>query len=84
MDQGDLASVLVAVIAGAIAIVVTLNETRARQKTDEEVEKLKAGLAENAAERGARRAYEYEARKRLYATVEPLLFQLATASEGAR
>ncbi len=35
-------------------------------------------------EASARRAYEYEARKRLYAEVEPLLFQVESAAAGAR
>jgi hypothetical protein len=38
-----------------------------------------AALAEKSAERNARRDYEYEARKRLYSEIEPLLFQLYEA-----
>jgi hypothetical protein len=42
-----------------------------------------AALAETSAERNARRDYEYEARKRLYSEIEPLLFQLYEALEEA-
>ena len=40
-------------------------------------------LAERRAEQDARRDYEYAARRRLYDTVAPLLFQLGELSEGA-
>jgi hypothetical protein len=48
-----------------------------------DLEQFKAEIADDLAAQSARRAYEYEARKRLYAQVEPLLFQLFEASEGA-
>jgi hypothetical protein len=48
-----------------------------------ELEEFKAGIADDTAARNARRGYEYDARKRLYEQVEPLLFQLFEAAEGA-
>ena len=45
--------------------------------------KLRSELAETSAERDARRDYEYDARKKLYAEYEPLLFQLIEQSENA-
>lgn len=48
-----------------------------------DVEYLKHKLDEQAAERDARRDYEYDARKRLYSDVEPLLFQLHESLEEA-
>jgi hypothetical protein len=48
-----------------------------------ELEQFKANVADELAAHNARRAYEYEARKRLYEQVEPLLFQLFEAAEGA-
>jgi hypothetical protein len=48
-----------------------------------EIEFLRARLGEQGKERDARRDYEYEAHKRLYAECEPLLFQLADMAEHA-
>lgn len=43
---------------------------------------LKARLDEGAAERKAQRDYEYEARKKLYAQIEPLMLQVGFAAEN--
>jgi hypothetical protein len=48
-----------------------------------DLEAFKAQIADDLAARNARRDYEYDARKRLYAQVEPLLFQLFEAAETA-
>jgi hypothetical protein len=48
-----------------------------------ELEEFKAGLTEELAVRSARRSYEYDAKRRLYTQVEPLLFQLFEAAESA-
>jgi len=50
-------------------------------KNQADLEQLKSSLAEQGQDRNARRDYEYEARKRLYAECEPLLFQLAEMAE---
>lgn len=50
---------------------------------DRDLEKLKSELGDASAERNARRDYEYDARKKLYAEYEPLLFQLIEQSENA-
>jgi hypothetical protein len=44
--------------------------------------KLRARLDESSGERKAQRDYEYEARKRLYAEVQPLMIQIALACEA--
>lgn len=49
-----------------------------------EVELYKHALEGQSAEQDARRDYEYEARKRLYQDIEPLLFQLVEFSESAQ
>ena len=46
-----------------------------------QIEEVKAKLADQTSAEAARRAYEYEARKRLYAEVEPLFFKLYEAVE---
>jgi hypothetical protein len=48
------------------------------------LEKLRTELAEEQAEKKARRDYQYEARKRLYQQYEPLLFQLVECCESAK
>lgn len=53
----------------------------AKNQTD--IEFLRSKLGEQGKERDARRDYEYEAHKRLYAECEPLLFQLADLAEHA-
>jgi hypothetical protein len=44
---------------------------------------LESELANKAAERDARRDYEYEAKKRLYHEIEPYLFLFSELSESA-
>jgi hypothetical protein len=53
-------------------------------KNQADVEFLRARLGEQGKERDARRDYEYDAHKRLYAECEPLLFQLADLAEQAK
>src|ERR1700744_4269110 len=48
-----------------------------------ELEQFKARVADDLADLNARRAYEYDAKKSLYVRVEPLLFGLFEAAEGA-
>jgi hypothetical protein len=62
------------------------HETQLRKKQEEfeqDLELLRGRLREVEAERDARRDYEYEARKRLYSEIQPLLFQLQELSESA-
>jgi hypothetical protein len=47
------------------------------------LEALKADLTERQAEADARRAYEYDARKRLYEVYEPLRMRLLDCTDGA-
>jgi hypothetical protein len=56
-------------------------ELTAKNQTD--IEFLRSRLGEQGKDRDARRDYEYEAHKRLYAECEPLLFQLADLAEHA-
>ena len=48
-----------------------------------ELEGYKAGISDELAAQNARRTYEYEAKRSLYVQVEPLLFRLFEAAEGA-
>ena len=71
---------VIAAIISALALVALafLNFRMQRQ-----LQAIKASLEEAQAERDARLDYEYEARKRLYSELQPLLFQLKELSEGA-
>ena len=51
-------------------------------KAQKELEELRGKIAEQKTEKDARRAYEFEAHKKLYEQCEPLLFQLAELAEG--
>src|SRR6185369_4404651 len=50
-------------------------------KNQSDIELLRSRLGEQGKDRDARRDYQYEAHKRLYAECEPLLFQLADFAE---
>jgi len=71
-----LASIVVSVLSAAFGFLAT----RANQR---DVERLKAQFSEEKGEADARRAYTYEALKRLYAEYEPLRFQLVESVESA-
>ncbi len=72
-----------ALIGALIAAFVALRGQKVARAAALDVEKLRVQLQAGASDRDARRDYEYEARKRLYADVEPLLFQLVEAAEVA-
>lgn len=73
----------VAVIAAVSALAVAVYNSIATFRAQRRLEKLRADFAQQNAERDARRDYEYEARKRLYAECEPLLFDLYELAVGA-
>jgi hypothetical protein len=77
------AKFLTAVITAIVSLGVALFGYVATRRNQRDVEQLKAILAEQKAERDARRDYEYEARKRLYRECGPLFFQLSELSEIA-
>src|ERR1700745_3527460 len=75
----DVIPIIVALVSGVVsiaaAVIATLN---ARS-----VERLRTRLSSEAGAEAARRDYEYDALKRLYAEFEPVRFQLIEASENA-
>jgi len=97
MNSELIAAIIAAVVAVGCAILTAItarssqrkaheHECRLeefRQRLDKDVKRVEAQLGDQSAERNARRDYEYEARKRLYAEVEPILFQLVELSEAA-
>lgn len=80
-----------AAVATAVFSVYTQHQTAEENKnrdtklatTNKSLEELRDRLSRRAAEESARRDYEYEARKRLYTQIQPLLFQLAELCEGS-
>lgn len=97
MDPEVISAYIAAAVAVGCAILTTIttraSERKARQhevrieefkaRLEGDVRYIEAQLADKNAERDARRDYEYEARKRLYTEVEPILFQLVELSEAA-
>jgi hypothetical protein len=82
--------VLVAMISGLFALLVAgvaLMQSRrseaAQRSAQVDLESLKATLAAELAEGNALRDYEYDARRRLYSEVGPLVFQLTELSDAA-
>ena len=72
-----------AIVAGAVSLLVSLVTLIWDPINQRRVEKLRSQFEDWVREKDARRDYVYEARKRLYTEVEPLLFQLFEATDGA-
>jgi hypothetical protein len=90
-DEAKLALGLAAAFVTAVASLVValinrhaMKEAGARaQAHNTELERLKAALQATQAQQDAYSAYVYDARRRLYAEFQPLLFQLVEACESA-
>ena len=89
--QVEVVTALVAAAASLAVAGASFASTRAngrelerlRQTNSVELEQIKSDLESARANVSARLSYEYEARKRLYEKVEPLIFQLTIAAESA-
>jgi hypothetical protein len=79
-------AVVTSVIAAATsicgALITAILGQRIKRRNDEELERLKAELGEAKAESDAMRDYRYDAVKRLYTDLQPLLFQLSLLCES--
>jgi hypothetical protein len=82
------AAVISAIVSGVVAIAVAILNPfmqreieRLKGQIGGATERLKAQLASEDAAKKARLEYEFDARKRLYSELEPLLFQLFEAAE---
>ena len=76
-----LTSVGVSFIAQFFNLFSGVRLERLRSDLLRKIESARAELSDLNSARNARRDYEYDARKRLYAEIEPLLFQLYEAAE---
>ena len=68
---------------GAIQVDADEKRQKRQQEMQQELEELKSRIDERRSAETARRDYEYEARKRLYAEIEPIRFQIFEALEEA-
>jgi hypothetical protein len=79
-------AVVTSVIAAAAsicgALITAVLAQRIKRRNDEQLERLKNELSEAKAERDAARDYRYDAIKRLYTDLQPLLFQLSLLCEA--
>lgn len=76
-------AIALAVITGLLGLLGALVSIFLTQRNNKELELLRFKLSGAAEEEKARRDYHYEARKRLYEQIEPLLFQLVEQGENA-
>jgi hypothetical protein len=77
-------TIVVALIGSCSSLLLSLYQTRQGRRNQRELEVVKLRLAEQQAERNARRDYEYKALQRLYEEYEPIRFQLIDALECAK
>jgi hypothetical protein len=86
-DNNSRLEILKAALTSDNNLKLELLKAELLEKNNQKLEILKAQLAvsneETTGENKARRDYVYEARKRLYQEVDPLLFQLTELSENA-
>jgi hypothetical protein len=78
-----LTSVIAAVASLCGALITAVLGQRIKRGNDEHLEQVKAELSESQAERKAQRDYRYDAIKRLYTDLQPLLFQLSELCDSA-
>lgn len=78
---------VIALITAAASLVVSVTTAAVsasfRRRSETELAQLQSQLTEEQSERAARRDYVYEARKRLYAEFQPVLFQMVERCSGA-
>jgi hypothetical protein len=78
-----IASVIAAVASVCGALITAVLGTRIKARNDERLKVFEAKLTDAQAERDAARDYRYDAIKRLYTDLQPLLFQLSSLCESA-
>lgn len=74
---------ITSLVVAIIAMLTSFANSRKVASSNEKLAELTARLRDEESIRDARRDYEYEALKRLYAECEPLLFQFFELAEDA-
>ena len=77
---GAIAAATAAIVVAVLSAGIGFISNRSNQR---DIERLKAQLLEDKGESDAKRAYAYEALKRLYAQYEPIRFHLVESVEAA-
>ena len=79
--------VVISVVAAATSLLAAVLSAilayTTKVRADSRLAELQSRLSEDRESRNAQRDYEYEARKRLYSELQPVLFQLADRAERA-
>jgi hypothetical protein len=90
MDPAVVAALITGSVSLLVAVFSVTYTVRTQAKTakensgrDKELARLNASLAQRRDEEAAQRDYSYDARKRLYAEVNPLLFRLRELCPGS-
>jgi hypothetical protein len=83
VSTGVATSVIAAAASLTGALITAILGQRIKKRNDERLEKLKDELIEARSEREAQRDYRYDAVKRLYTDLQPLLFQLSELCDSA-
>lgn len=81
--QAAIIAATVSVILAAYNLWMIYRLEKLKGNISNELAHTKAMLDEQASAKNARQSYEFDARKRLYTELEPLLFQLFDAAEGS-
>jgi len=76
--------IIIALIAAFTSLVTSFYQVVQGRRNQQDLEVVKLKLAEQQAERGSRRDYEYNALQRLYEEYEPIRFQLIDSVESAK
>ena len=83
MSGQALVALITAVASLVVSVVTAAVSSSFRRRSETELAKLENQLTEEQSERAARRAYVYDARKRLYTEFQPVLFQMTERCSGA-
>ncbi|SRR6266568_4854140 len=83
MSDQTILAVATAIISLIVSVVTAVVAYVSKLSSETRIAQLQDRLTEARSERGARRDYMYEARKRLYSDFQPVLFQMVERCDGA-
>lgn len=79
--SGQVIAAIVTASTAALAAAAAVYTSRVSMRTAKELEVVKSTLGRESAKEEARRAYQYEAKKRVYVECEPLVLKLAQSCD---
>jgi hypothetical protein len=83
VDAGIVTAVVTAAASLVVSVLTAILAYGTRIRGDARIAQMQSRLTEERESRNAKRDYEYDARKRLYTELQPLLFQLSERSARA-